>query len=59
MADPVNLRLARKQLDRAKKRVQGAENAAKHGVSKTEKALNKARADKDARGLDQHRIDKE
>ncbi len=59
MADPVNLRLARKQLDRAKKRAQGAENAAKHGVSKADRSLEKARADKDARGLDQHRIDKE
>jgi hypothetical protein len=54
MAKPVNLTLFRKQKARAEKRREGDENAARHGLSKAEKALARARADKARRDLDGH-----
>jgi len=52
MAEIVNLRAARKARDKLDARAKGDENAVKFGRSKAEKALDKARAEKLARGLD-------
>lgn len=52
MAEVVNLRAARKARDKLDARAKGDENAVKFGRSKAEKALDKARAEKLARGLD-------
>jgi hypothetical protein len=52
MADIVNLRAARKQRDREAARDKGTENAAKHGRSKAQLALEAARTEKAARDLD-------
>ena len=52
MAEIINLRLARKQKDRAAARALGTEAATKSGRTKALKALEKARADKEARDLD-------
>ena len=57
MAEIINLRQARKQKDRDAARARGTEAAAKSGRSKALKALEKARADKDARDLDGKRRD--
>jgi hypothetical protein len=51
-AEVVNLRQARKAQERAKARAEADANAARHGRSKSEKALDKARAEKAARDLD-------
>ena len=58
MADLVNLRQARKAAARQAARRQADENAARHGLSKAEKSLSKARAEKLARALDAHRREK-
>ena len=57
MAEIVNLRLARKQKDRAAARALGTEAAAKSGRSKALKALEKTHADMAARDLDGKRRD--
>lgn len=54
MAKIVNLNKARKVRDRAEKRAQADENAVKFGLTKAQKDLNKARAEKSARDLDGH-----
>lgn len=54
MAKVVNLNKARKTRDRAEKRMQADENAVKFGLTKAERKLNKARAEKSARDLDGH-----
>jgi len=54
MSQPVNLNRFRKQKARAEKRARGDENAALGGLSKAEKALARARADKARRDLDGH-----
>ena len=54
MAKIVNLNKARKARDRVAKRAQADENAVKFGLTKAEKDLNKARAEKSARDLDGH-----
>ncbi|SMX44634.1 DUF4169 family protein [Maliponia aquimaris] len=54
MAQPVNLNRFRKQKARADKRREGDANAVKHGLSKAEKDLGRARADKARRDLDGH-----
>jgi hypothetical protein len=54
MAEIVNLRTARKQAARKAARDKGDENAARHGRSKAEKALEAARAEKAKRDLDGH-----
>lgn len=58
MAEIVNLRTARKQKARATARVEAAASAAKHGQSKAARALQQAEADKAARLLDGHRLEK-
>ena len=54
MAVVVNLRNVRKARDRAAKRAEADQNAAKHGRSKTEKLRDAAEADKVRRDLDGH-----
>ena len=55
MAEIVNLRTARKDRERAKKRAEADENAARFGRTRALKALEKARAEKDRDHLDAHR----
>ena len=57
MAEIVNLRQKRKEAARKAARAQADLNAAAHGRSKADKALERARADKAARDLDGHRRD--
>jgi len=57
MAEVINLRSRRKAADRAADRQTADQNAAHHGRTKAEKALEAARAEKAARDLDQHRRD--
>lgn len=56
MAEIVNLRTVRKQKDREAARARGIEATAKSGRSKALKELEKARAEKEARDLDGHRL---
>lgn len=55
MSEPVNLNRFRKAKARAEKKARAEENVAKHGRSKAERALDRARADKADKGLDGHR----
>ena len=59
MAGVVNLGRFRKEKLRAEKRAEADANAAKHGRTRAEKALDKARADKAARDLDGHERDRD
>lgn len=52
MAEIVNLRQKRKEAARVAARKQADENAARHGLTKAERDLQKARAEKSARDLD-------
>lgn len=52
MSKIVSLSQARKRMSRAKKRAQSDENAVKFGRTKSEKELERARAEKAARDLD-------
>ncbi len=53
----INLRQKRKQSEREKKRKAAEQNAALHGRSKAEKALQQAQALSAARALDGHKRD--
>ncbi|WP_112309639.1 DUF4169 family protein [Pseudogemmobacter bohemicus] len=55
MADPVNLNRFRKDRARAEKRAQADANAVKFGRSKAGRDSDKARTEKSARALEQHR----
>ena len=55
MAEIVNLRTAKKQAARKAARIKGDENAAKFGLTKAERARQKAEADKAARDLSGHK----
>lgn len=57
MAEIVNLRAKRKEAARKDARKQADENAAKHGLTRAEKALQKARADQARDTLDGHKRD--
>ena len=57
MGETVNLRQARKARDRARKRAEADENAARHGLSRAAKSLAEARAEKARAALDAHRRD--
>ena len=59
MAEIVNLRAARKAAERDAVRAKATENAAKHGRSKAQKALEAARAAKAARDLDGAKRDRD
>ena len=54
---PVNLNRVRKQKARAADKARAEENAARFGLTKAQKALEKAQADKARAMLDQHRRD--
>lgn len=54
MAEIVNLRAKRKEQARTAARKQADENAAKHGLTKAERDLQKARADQARTKLDGH-----
>ena len=56
MAEIVNLRRARKTKQRASDAKQADANRASHGVAKSVKALAKARAEKEKRAVDAHRL---
>jgi hypothetical protein len=55
MAEPVNLNRVRKAKARAEAAVQADENVVKHGRTKAQKELEKARAKKQRQTLDQHK----
>lgn len=55
MGEVVNLRTKRKQAARETARAEGDAKAAQHGLSKGQRDLAKARADKAARELDAHK----
>ncbi|SHE68136.1 protein of unknown function [Ruegeria intermedia] len=57
MGKPVNLNRYRKEKARAEKKARADRNAAAFGRSKAEKQLDKARADKARRDLDNHELD--
>jgi hypothetical protein len=57
MSKVVNLNRFRKQKARDEKREAGDARAAEHGLSKAQKALAKARKEKDLRGLDGHKLE--
>ncbi|MFN4201990.1 MAG: DUF4169 family protein [Tabrizicola sp.] len=59
MGEVVNLRTARKQAARKAARAEADANAAMHGRTEAERALQKARADKAARDHDGHRRETE
>ena len=52
MAEIVNLRMARKARERSRAEQQAAENRAKFGRTKAEKAQQKSEAERDLRQLD-------
>ena len=52
----VNLRTRRKQAERDARREKAAENAARTSVTKAQRSLDQARADKARRDLDAHRL---
>ena len=55
----VNLNRARKDRARAEKKARADANAAKHGLSKAERLLRAAQADRARRSLDGHRFEDE
>ncbi len=57
MTSVINLRQARKDRDRAEKRAKADANAAKHGRTKAQKAVEKSDADRAAKHLDGARRD--
>ncbi|MFM7443476.1 MAG: DUF4169 family protein [Tabrizicola sp.] len=59
MGEVVNLRTVKKQAARKAARLAADANAAKHGRSKAERALEEARAEKAARDLDGHKRETE
>ena len=58
MAELINLRRMRKAKARAEKSAEADANRAKHGVAKPMRDLAKARAEKDKRTADAHKLDK-
>ncbi len=59
MAEIINLRMARKARKRADAQQAAAENRARHGRTKAQKALDRAEADKVARTIDGARRERE
>ena len=59
MAEIVNLRTAKKQRERLKKRAEGDENAAKFGRTKGQREAEAAAAEKARRALDGHERERE
>ncbi len=58
MAEIVNLRQRRKAAGRAAERAKADENAARHGRTRAEKELERARSEKADRHLDGHARDR-
>ncbi|MEJ0026851.1 MAG: DUF4169 family protein [Rhizomicrobium sp.] len=58
-AEIVNLRRARKAKARDAKAAEADANRTKHGIAKPVRDLAKARAEKDKRAADAHKLDKE
>ncbi len=59
MGEIVNLNKARKARERQEAEATAAANRTRHGRTKAEKALDKARAEKAARDLDGHERDRD
>jgi hypothetical protein len=59
MAQVVNLRLARKQRERASKVVKAEANHAVHGESKAAKASRRAEAERSSRHLDGSKLERD
>jgi len=59
MADIVNLRRARKRVERMKRRLQATENATKYGRTKADILAGEKARETAERHLDQHRRDPE
>ena len=59
MSEIVNLRRVRKARARAEEAAKAEANRAKHGVAKSVRNLAKARADKEQRAADAHKLDKD
>lgn len=59
MTKIINLNKVRKAREKARKRDAADENAIRHGRSRAEKDAEKARSDKAAKTLDDHRRDTE
>ena len=59
MTKVTNLNRFRKQKARDEKRAEADANAVKHGRTKAQKSLEDARAEKAARNLDGHRLDRD
>ena len=57
MAEIVNLRRARKAKARGEKEREAETNRVQHGVAKPVRDLAKARAEKEKRSIDSHRIE--
>lgn len=57
MGDVVNLRQARKARDRASAEQAAAEARARHGRSKAQRALEKAEGERNAKAVDQSRLE--
>lgn len=57
MGQLINLNRARKAREKAQAKDNAVANRAAHGRTRSEKALEKARSEKAARDLDQHRRD--
>ncbi|HSZ75723.1 MAG TPA: DUF4169 family protein [Rhizomicrobium sp.] len=56
MADVINLRRARKAKARAADDAEAANNRVQHGVAKTVRDLQKAKADKSKQHVDAHKL---
>jgi len=57
MSEIVNLRRVKKAKARTAKEAQADANRAKHGVAKSVRSLEEARAEKDKRDIDAHKLD--
>lgn len=57
MAEIVNLRRARKRVEREKAAERAGQNRVLHGTPKTERTLLAAQKDRSDRTLDQHRLE--
>jgi len=57
MTKPVNLNRVRKERSRVKKRAEANENAVKYGLTKDQKEIEAARAEKARRALDAHKLE--
>ena len=58
MGKPVNLNRYRKDKARAERKARADENAIKHGLTKEQKELERARATKARRHIEQHHRDR-